>query len=146
MKWIPITEQKPTTADHVLVTLYWEPDDEGDEFYDVCELDYGVYHACGDPLVNQVIAWMLLPEPYKKEKLTPRSGTTDWIPIEKDKPRGGERVLATLYWEEDDWYEVCQLDYGVFNGIYHASGYPLANQVIAWMPIPEPYKKEKNNA
>ena len=65
----------------------------------------------------------------------------DWIPIEKEKPRGAEHVLVTLYWEEDDWYEVCEIDYGVLK----ADGNNLIDNVIAWMPLPEPYKKEKRN-
>lgn len=65
----------------------------------------------------------------------------DWIQIEKDKPRGGEHVLVTLYWADDDWYEVCEMDYGVLK----AEGNSLIDNVIAWMPLPEPYKKEKYN-
>ncbi len=58
--WIPITERKPGTANHVLVTLKWEEDD-----YEVTELDYGVDIACGGRFAKYVIAWMPLPEPYK---------------------------------------------------------------------------------
>ena len=66
----------------------------------------------------------------------------DWIPITEQKPPGGEHCIVTLYWENDDWYQVCELDYGVDL----VCGGKLAKRVIAWMPLPEPYKKEKHNA
>ena len=59
--WIPITERKPDTAKHILVTLKWEEDD-----YEVTELDYGVDVACGSRFAKYVTAWMPLPEPYKE--------------------------------------------------------------------------------
>lgn len=71
-KWVPITEKEPDQAEHVLVTLKWKDDD-----YEVCELDYGVTKYCMNNdsdedvvrwcklMVEHVIAWMPLPEPYK---------------------------------------------------------------------------------
>ena len=56
----------------------------------------------------------------------------DWIPIEKEKPRGAEHVLVTLRWDEDD-YEVTV-----------ACGGRFAKYVTAWMPLPEPYKEAKH--
>ena len=66
--WRPIKEQPANTANHVLVTLKWSDHD-----YEVCELDYGVtkYMAAqGDEwskrMIEHVLAWMPLPEPYKE--------------------------------------------------------------------------------
>ena len=44
-------------------------------------------------------------------------------------------VLVTLKWDEDD-YEVTEMDYGVDV----ANGGRFAKYVIAWQPLPEPYK------
>lgn len=60
-RWIPIEEQEPPGADHVLVTLKWSNDD-----YEVCEFCYGSAKAGGHHAVPKVIAWMPLPKPYRK--------------------------------------------------------------------------------
>lgn len=63
-----------------------------------------------------------------------------WIPIDEEEPHGGDHVLVTLYWEEDDWYEVCEMDYGVLK--YEED--KILERVTAWMEMPEPYKREKD--
>ena len=55
--WIP---GKPYTANHVLVTRRWQEDD-----LEVCELDYAVDKQIPG-FVDNVTAWMPLPEPYKE--------------------------------------------------------------------------------
>lgn len=72
-KWVPIAEREPDPAKHALVTLKWDDDD-----YEVCELDYGVtkhYANNGNDeesvkwckrMIEHVIAWMPMPEPYKE--------------------------------------------------------------------------------
>jgi len=64
-----------------------------------------------------------------------------WIPITEREPDTAEHVLVTIKWAEDD-FEVCEIDYGVMK---HAEG-PYAENiikhVIAWRPLPEPYKGE----
>ena len=61
--------------------------------------------------------------------------TNDWIPISEREPDGADHVLVTLYWKDDDWTEVSELDYGVLK----ASGNNLIKHVVAWKPMPEPY-------
>lgn len=58
-EWIP---GKPDTARHVLVTRKWSEDD-----LEVCEMDYGV-SVHSQNFVDNVIAWMPLPEPYKEDE------------------------------------------------------------------------------
>lgn len=64
--WIPITEREPDTAEHVLVTIKWAEDD-----FEVCEIDYGVMKYSKTDymgkMLNHIIAWRPLPEPYKGE-------------------------------------------------------------------------------
>lgn len=64
--WIPISERKPDTADHVLVTIKWAEDD-----FEVCSLDYGVLSASRSTwdkdIIKHVVAWRPLPEPYEGE-------------------------------------------------------------------------------
>ena len=71
-KWIPITEAEPGAA-HVLATLRWDEDD-----YEVTELDYWATVAAQDDkdkvisarardIIEHVIAWMPLPEPWRGE-------------------------------------------------------------------------------
>lgn len=57
--------------------------------------------------------------------------TNQWKPADVNTPYeiGGQHVLVTIKWAEDD-YEVCEMD-------------PMEMKrynVIAWMPLPEPYK------
>lgn len=70
INWIPINKKDINTSDHVLVTLKWSDDD-----YEVCEFDYGVTeHAArhGNELcqrmIEHVIAWTPMPNPYKEEQ------------------------------------------------------------------------------
>lgn len=58
-RWIP---GKPDGANHVLVTRQWQEDD-----LEVCELDYAVDKQMPG-FVDNVSAWMPLPEPYKGEE------------------------------------------------------------------------------
>lgn len=72
-KWIPITEAEPGAA-HVLATLRWDEDD-----YEVTEIDYHaivaaqgnkdkVISARAKDIIEHVIAWMSLPEPWRGEE------------------------------------------------------------------------------
>lgn len=68
--WIPIKEKEPDTCDHVLVVFDW-----GDGDLEVSELDYAMtkYMAKeGDKynikMLEAVIAWQYMPEPYREEQ------------------------------------------------------------------------------
>ena len=70
-----------------------------------------------------------------------------WIPITEQEPPG-IHVLVTLKHSDDD-YEVIEIDYGVGKAMMdekhtkimreHAAD--LISKIIAWMPLPEPYKE-----
>lgn len=52
----------------------------------------------------------------------------DWIPISKDQPKTDGRYLTTTMYEEvhcDNWLD---------------SSFNRTETVIAWAPMPEPYK------
>lgn len=74
---------------------------------------------------------------------------TDWIPVSRELPKIGGRVLAsyksgdvvTAYRESDDeekgWVDECQ---DLIVGTAESSP---QWQIVAWMPLPEPYKEGK---
>lgn len=71
-----------------------------------------------------------------------------WIPItEKEPPE--DHVLVTLKHSNDD-YEVTEIDYGVGKALMDAKhtrimrkqAAELILKIIAWMPLPEPYKED----
>ena len=74
-----------------------------------------------------------------------------WIPVEEDMPEFGERVLVTISLVDGStltriaWYgipmfenNVCFYESDSEGGDYEISG------VIAWMPLPRPYKRSDN--
>ena len=60
----------------------------------------------------------------------------EWIPCDKEKPRGGENI-ATVKWY-DGTIEVVHAYYDGFDWI---TGCGERAEVIAWMSLPEPYKE-----
>lgn len=71
-----------------------------------------------------------------------------WIPVTEQEPPE-DHVLLTLKHSDDD-YEVTELDYGVGKAMMdekhpkimreHAAS--VISKIIAWMPMPEPYKED----
>ena len=64
------------------------------------------------------------------------SDVYSWTPISTAEPPGGIHVLVTMQWEDGD-LEVAELDYGLLK----ATRWPHMDKVIAWAPLPEPYKE-----
>lgn len=71
-----------------------------------------------------------------------------WIPCSERLP-GAAHVLATLRWDEDD-YEVTEMDYhaivaaqGDKDKVISAGAKNIIKHVIAWMPLPEPWREEE---
>ena len=62
-----------------------------------------------------------------------------WTPISTAEPPGGIHVLVTMQWEDGD-LEVTELDYGLLK----ATRWPHLDKVIAWAPLPEPYKEAQS--
>lgn len=77
-----------------------------------------------------------------------------WIPVKfkTDKygnyiylskmPKNNEKVLITDY-SNDVRIDICNKE--EINDIYTQSGNDYAERVVAWMPLPEPYKPESEN-
>ena len=71
-----------------------------------------------------------------------------WIPITEQEPPE-DHVLVTLKHSNDD-YEVTEIDYGVgkalmdekHSRIMSKQAAELILKIIAWMPMPEPYKED----
>lgn len=61
-----------------------------------------------------------------------------WTPVKKRPPRDGEEVLAYFRYEPQSPDIICQ-------NKYLGSGRWLSEQdrVLAWMPLPEPYRQEE---
>ena len=60
-----------------------------------------------------------------------------WIPVTERLPEDGVAVLVTLKWSDED-YEVAQFEYLSYYGGW---GKKFNDKVIAWMPLPEPYRE-----
>lgn len=84
-----------------------------------------------------------------------------WIPATERLPEKAGRYLVTARWNENMDYLVDALDYGFkVNEDWEGTGYIFPNggafgedwngeidnlekDIIAWMPLPEPYKEDK---
>lgn len=67
----------------------------------------------------------------------------NWIPINEKDVDTADHVLVTLKWSDDD-YEVCELDYGVTEYDANCGNIwckRMIEHVIAWAPMPKPYKE-----
>ena len=64
---------------------------------------------------------------------------TGWIPVEEQLPEPGREVLAYIKhnYAKDGWRA-----YRVYEYTDHWVGMGNLCEVIAWMPLPEPYKPE----
>lgn len=70
-----------------------------------------------------------------------------WIPVEEQLPENVGRYLITALWEDGAWkkYSVYDASYGS-DGIWHTVSYvPVPYRVVAWMPLPEPYRQQSVN-
>lgn len=148
-EWIPLEEKTPENGEHVLLSFAnerqeplvgtWKVDDEGGAFY--APFTGRTYASLGY-FVN---AWMPLPESYeenaskKKVDVTP---VIDWIPCSERLP------------DKSDFYMICSYNGDTYdyrkNWFYHEDDYGDSEwtglipceKVIAWAPLPEPYKPE----
>lgn len=88
----------------------------------------------------------------KRFKNVPTSGTygehrlvldllnqTEWIPVSERLPERHKEVIVTDI-ETSDTY---QSQY-IGNGYWECDNGILKNRIIAWMPMPEPYKEGEN--
>ena len=72
---------------------------------------------------------------------------TEWIPVSKKLPNKYERVLITVCYSNDRKDRVVQVGWGFIDGLgnwvwYYTEEYGFCkSKVLAWMPLPEPYKE-----
>lgn len=77
-------------------------------------------------------------------KFIEEADTDGWIPCSERLPEFGNRYLVTALWEGRGFnrYSVYDAVYGI-DGIWHTLNYlPAPYKVVAWQPLPEPYKEE----
>ena len=68
---------------------------------------------------------------------------TRWIPCSERLPEEGKRYLVSAIWKDKDFEKSAVYDavYGS-DGLWHSYNYePVSYKVIAWQPLPEPYKE-----
>lgn len=65
-----------------------------------------------------------------------------WIPVSERLPEKGERVLATVNF--DDPF-VCEIDYweDAKKAEWDMEQMNFVESITAWMPLPDPYKEEE---
>ncbi len=66
----------------------------------------------------------------------------EWIPCSERLPESGQRYLVSGIWKDKD-YEVRRTYDAAYgsDGVWHTHNYePVNYEVIAWQPLPEPYK------
>ena len=64
-----------------------------------------------------------------------------WIPCSEKLPKVGEAVLITIKHRKGDYIALSSL---FSNGLW--SGFTAKVKVIAWQPLPMPYREENDNA
>ena len=70
----------------------------------------------------------------------------DWIPCSKKLPKPGKRYLVSGIWKDGDIYTFPGIYTAVYgkDGLWHTNNYePIRYKVLAWQPLPEPYKEEQ---
>ena len=66
-----------------------------------------------------------------------------WIPCSERLPEAGKRYLVSAIWKDKDFEKSAVYDavYGR-DGLWHSYNYePVSYKVIAWQPLPEPFKE-----
>ena len=66
-----------------------------------------------------------------------------WIPCSERLPEAGKRYLVSAIWKDKDFEKSAVYDavYGS-DGLWHSYNYePVSYKVIAWQPLPEPFKE-----
>lgn len=71
--------------------------------------------------------------------------TTQWIPASEDLPDKGQWVIATSRSDIENEWEVPSIVQYMGNGIWRwNTPFNICDVVVAWMPLPKPYKGDDN--
>ncbi|XBX07052.1 DUF551 domain-containing protein [Enterocloster clostridioformis] len=62
---------------------------------------------------------------------------TGWIPVEERLPKGGQDVLVCT---GNGW--ILMAWYGTNGQSWHITPTGITHDIVAWMPLPEPYRPE----
>lgn len=65
---------------------------------------------------------------------------TAWIPVEERLPSGQENVIVTIYDDHGDTPWEYTTNAWHIDGVWIADNDIVCGSVVAWMPLPEPYK------
>lgn len=73
---------------------------------------------------------------------------TEWIPVSKRLPKAGEYVgnIPKYYLVQNEFGDMLVARYThseYWEQIYQHN--PIADEIVAWMPLPEPYKADKES-
>ena len=93
MKWIPTTEKLPPIRVEVLATLRWDTitiADRRDEY------SWNIYEGEADVLNDDILAWMELPKPYKKEEKKMKNVDDDY-----------DKFCRRCSWNDADYGCIC---------------------------------------
>ena len=74
----------------------------------------------------------------KLETLPLVTPTQNWIPVSERLPQKDVEVLATTEWGEVTIAMYCVTDWLIHEGDTNAE----TDEIVAWMPLPKPYKTE----
>ena len=85
------------------------------------------------------------PKGHEIDELTKLENQSRWIPVSERLPKPGKRYLVTVKWEDGEWSKL-----SVYDAVYgkdekwHGDNYEPFKycEVLAWMPLPEPWKGE----
>lgn len=80
------------------------------------------------------------------EEVPSAQRTGRWIPVSERLPEAGEYVgdVAKYYLVQNEFGDMLVARYahsGYWEQIYQYK--PCADEIVAWMPLPEPYKEEQ---
>lgn len=77
----------------------------------------------------------------KLPSVTPQPKTGEWIPVSERLPEEKVEVLATTEWGSITIAERYSAnDYFIYEGATNAD----EDDIIAWMPLPKPYKAQES--
>ena len=114
-------------------------------FHDIKEIYTNGSELIQTYRVEQWIEMNGIEEALKKQaaKQATSNYTSEWIPVSERLPYDGETYLITNA-ESFEQYHIYKGWYDGIKGVWHMTGnFERKMNVIAWRPLPEPYKENK---